>query len=111
MKKLFLILILIVLSVFSTLKAQLFPIRSAEHCITSTLPLTYKDTLFIEDLIGEGQHPSPVVLDCFVIKFSEWHYIITYKLKDCEKVYVIKDGYIGPIYVYKGKEVTVLTED
>lgn len=76
-----------------------------------TLPLTYKDTLFIEDLIGEGLHPSPVVLDCFVIKFSEWHYIISYKLTDYDKTYVIKDGYIGPIYIYKGDKVTILTDN
>ena len=108
MKRLFLILIL---SGFTNLKAQLFPIRSSEKCMQGTLPLTYKDTLFIEDLIGEGLHPSPVVLDCFVIKFSEWHYIISYKLVDCEKTYVIKEGYIGPIYIYKGDKVTILTED
>jgi hypothetical protein len=108
MKKLFLILFL---CGFTNLKAQLFPIRSSEKCMQGTLPLTKKDTLFIEDLIGEGLHPSPVVLDCFVIKFSEWNYIISYKLTDCEKAYVIKDGYIGPIYIYKGDKVEILTDN
>ena len=104
MKKLFFILIL---SGFSNLKAQLFPIKSSEVF----LPLTLSDTIFVEDLIGEGKHPSPKVLDCFVFKFSEWNYIISYKLLEEDRTYVIKNGYIGPIYIYKGEEVTILKED
>ena len=104
MKKLFFILIL---SGFSNLKAQLFPIKSSEVF----LPLTLSDTIFVEDLIGEGKHPSPKVLNCFVFKFSEWNYIISYKLPEEDRTYVIKDGYIGPIYIYKGEEVTILKED
>ena len=104
MKKLFLILIL---TGFSNLKAQLFPIRSLEVF----LPLNLSDTIFVEDLIGEGKHPSPKVLDCFVYKFSEWNYIISYKLPEEERTYIIKNGYIGPIYIHKGSEVTILKED
>ena len=104
MKKLFFILIL---SGFSNLKAQLFPIKGSEFF----MPLTLSDTIFVEDLIGEGKHPSPKVLDCFVFKFSEWNYIISYKLPEEDRTYVIKDGYIGPIYIYKGEEVTILKED
>ena len=104
MKKLFFILIL---SGFSNLKAQLFPIKGSEFF----MPLTLSDTIFVEDLIGEGKHPSPKVLDCFVFKFSEWNYIISYKLLEEERTYVIKNGYIGPIYIYKGEEVTILKED
>ena len=104
MKKIFLLLIL---SGFSSLKAQLFPIKGSEFF----MPLTLSDTIFVEDLIGEGKHPSPKVLDCFVFKFSEWNYIISYKLTEEDRTYVIKDGYIGPIYIYKGQEVTILKED
>ena len=104
MKKLFFILIL---SGFSSLEAQLFPIKGSEFF----MPLTLSDTIFVEDLIGEGKHPSPKVLDCFVFKFSEWNYIISYKLLEEERTYVIKNGYIGPIYIYKGEEVTILKED
>ena len=104
MKKLILILIL---SGFSNLKAQLFPIKGSEFF----MPLSLSDTIFVEDLIGEGKHPSPKVLDCFVFKFSEWNYIISYKLPEEDRTYVIKDGYIGPIYIYKGEEVTILKED
>lgn len=104
MKKLFFILIL---SGFSNLKAQLFPIKGSEFF----MPLTLSDTIFVEDLIGEGKHPSPKVLNCFVFKFSEWNYIISYKLPEEDRTYVIKDGYIGPIYIYKGEEVTILKED
>ena len=104
MKKLFFILIL---NGFSNLKAQLFPIKSSEVF----LPLTLSDTIFVEDLIGEGKHPSPKVLDCFVFKFSEWNYIISYKLPEEDRTYVIKDGYIGPIYIYKREEITILKED
>jgi len=104
MKKLFLILIV---CGFSNLKAQLFPIKSLE----GMMPLTLSDTVFVEDLIGEGKHPSPKVLNCFVFKFSEWNYIISYKLPEEDRTYVIKDGYIGPIYIYKGEEVTILKED
>lgn len=104
MKKLFFILIL---NGFSNLKAQLFPIKGSEVF----LPLTLSDTIFVEDLIGEGKHPSPKVLNCFVFKFSEWNYIISYKLPEEDRTYVIKDGYIGPIYIYKGEEVTILKED
>jgi hypothetical protein len=104
MKKIFLLLIL---SGFSSLKAQLFPIKGSEFF----MPLTLSDTIFVEDLIGEGKHPSPKVLDCFVFKFSEWNYIISYKLPEEDRTYVIKDGYIGPIYIYKGQEVTILKED
>ena len=75
------------------------------------MPLTLSDTVFVEDLIGEGKHPSPKVLNCFVFKFSEWNYIISYKLPEEDRTYVIKDGYIGPIYIYKGEEVTILKED
>ena len=105
MKRLFLILIL---CGFTNLKAQLFPIRSNDSV---SLPLLLSDTIFIEDLIGEGKHPSPKVLDCFVFKFSEWNYIISYKLPEEERTYIIKDGYIGPIYIHKGLEVTILKED
>jgi len=104
MKKLFLILIV---CGFSNLKAQLFPIKSLE----GMMPLTLSDTLFVEDLIGEGKHPSPKVLDCFVFKFSEWNYVISYKLPEEERTYIIKDGYIGPIYIHKGSEITILKED
>jgi hypothetical protein len=104
MKKLFFILIL---SGFSTLKAQLFPIKG----LPGFMPLTVSDTLFIEDLIGEGKHPSPKVLDCFVFKFSEWNYVITYKLTDREQLYIIKDGYIGDIYIFKDNKVEILRED
>ena len=104
MKKLILILIL---SGFSNLKAQLFPIKSSEVF----LPLNLSDTIFVEDLIGEVKHPSPKVLDCFVFKFSEWNYIITYKLPDREQLYVIKDGYIGDIYIFKNNKVEILRED
>lgn len=104
MKKLFFILIL---SGFSNLKAQLFPIKGFE----AFKPLTLEDTLFIEDLIGEGKHPSPKVLDCFVFKFSEWNYVITYKLPDREQLYIIKDGYIGDIYIFKDNKVEILKED
>ena len=104
MKKLFFILIL---NGFSNLKAQLFPIKGSEFF----MPLTLSDTIFVEDLIGEGKHPSPKVLNCFVFKFSEWNYIISYKLPEEDRTYVIKDGYIGPIYIYKGEEVTILKED
>jgi len=104
MKKL--ILILIVCG-FSNLKAQLFPIKSLE----GMMPLTLSDTIFVEDLIGEGKHPSPKVLDCFVFKFSEWNYVISYKLPEEERTYIIKDGYIGPIYIHKGSEITILKED
>lgn len=104
MKKLFFILLL---SGFLNLKAQLFPIKGSEFF----MPLSLSDTIFVEDLIGEGKHPSPKVLDCFVFKFSEWNYIISYKLPEEDRTYVIKDGYIGPIYIYKGEEVTILKED
>ena len=104
MKKLFFILIL---SGFSSLEAQLFPIKGSEFF----MPLTLSDTIFVEDLIGEGKHPSPKVLDCFVFKFSEWNYIITYKLLDREQLYVIKDGYIGDIYIFKNNKVEILKED
>ena len=104
MKKLILILIL---SGLLNLKAQLFPIKSSEVF----LPLNLSDTIFVEDLIGEGKHPSPKVLDCFVFKFSEWNYIITYKLPDREQLYVIKDGYIGDIYIFKNNKVEILRED
>lgn len=112
MKKLFLI--LLSLTCYS-LSAQLFPIMGADYLNTKEksgfLPLNLKDTLFVEDLIGEGQENPPKVLQCFVFKMSEWNYIISYKLIDCEKTYLIKDGYIGPIYIYKNNEVTVLTEN
>lgn len=75
------------------------------------MPLTLSDTIFVEDLIGEGKHPSPKVLDCFVFKFSEWNYIISYKMPEEDRTYIIKDGYIGPIYIYKEGKVTVLKED
>lgn len=106
MKKLFFILIL---SGFVDLKAQLFPIRAvcSDSCVKFER-LTCSDTLFIEDLIGEGNPNPPKVIDCFVFKFSEWNMIISYKLQDCEKTYLIKDGYIGPIYVYEKDKVTVL---
>jgi hypothetical protein len=105
MKKLFLLLFL---CGFTNLKAQLFPIKSFD---SMSMPLTLSDTLFIEDLIGEGKHPSPKVLDCFVFKFSEWNYVITYKLPDREQLYIIKDGYIGDIYIFKGDKVEILKED
>lgn len=108
MKKLFFILIL---SGFVDLKAQLFPIRTVCSDGCTFKNLTCSDTLFVEDLIGEGNPNPPKVLDCFVIKFSEWNMIISYRLEDCEKTYCIKDGYIGPIYIYKDKKVTILTED
>lgn len=110
MKKLFLI---ITFALVGKLSAQLFPIRSVDSfaCDRCSLPLNLQDTIFIEDLIGEGKHPSPKVLDCFVFKFSEWNYIITYKLPEEERSYIIKDGYIGPIYIYKGNDVTILKED
>jgi hypothetical protein len=104
MKKL--ILILIVCG-FNSLKAQLFPIKGSEFF----MPLTLSDTIFVEDLIGEGKHPSPKVLNCFVFKFSEWNYVITYKLTDRDQLYVIKDGYIGDIYIFKGDKVEILRED
>ena len=104
MKKLFLILIV---CGFSNLKAQLFPIKGSEFF----MPLTLSDTVFVEDLIGEGKHPSPKVLDCFVFKFSEWNYVISYKLPEEERTYIIKDGYIGPIYIHKGSEIIILKED
>jgi len=104
MKKL--ILILIVCG-FNSLKAQLFPIKGSEFF----MPLTLSDTIFVEDLIGEGKHPSPKVLNCFVFKFSEWNYVITYKLTDRDQLYVIKDGYIGDIYIFKGDKVKILRED
>jgi hypothetical protein len=47
----------------------------------------------------------------FVYKFSEWNYIISYKLPKEERTYIIKDGYIGPIYIHKGSEITILKED
>lgn len=99
-----------ILIVFFTVKystAQCFTIKSFK----GLEPLNLQDTIFIEDLIGEGQDPSPKVLSCFVFKYSEWNYLITYKLTDCEKLYVIKDGYIGPIYIYQDNKVTILTED
>lgn len=105
MKKLFFILLL---SGFLNLKAQLFPIKS---CDALSMPLTLSDTIFIEDLIGEGKDPSPKVLYCFVFKFSEWNYVITYKLPDREQLYVIKGGYIGDIYIFKGDKVEILRED
>jgi hypothetical protein len=37
--------------------------------------------------------------------------IISYKLQDCEKTYLIKDGYIGPIYIYEKDKVTVLEDE
>jgi len=104
MKKLILVALLFIAK---SSTAQCFPIRAFSE-LPGFLPLSYQDTLFIEDLIGEGQDPLPEVLDCFVFKYSEWNYLITYKLKDCEKLYVIKDGYIGPIYIYKDKKVQVL---
>lgn len=75
------------------------------------MPLTLSDTIFVEDLIGEGKHPSPKVLDCFVFKFSEWNYIISYKMPAEDRTYIIKDGYIGPIYIYKDNKIEILTED
>lgn len=111
MKKLFFTLLM---TYCSASYAQLFPIRSfdcSNRATNSFKPLTCEDTLFIEDLIGEGKSNPPKVLDCFVTKFSEWNMLICYKLVDCEMVYVIKDGYIGPIYIYKGKEVTVLKDE
>jgi len=104
MKKIFLLLIV---CGFSNLKAQLFPIKSLE----GMMPLTLSDTLFVEDLIGEGKHPSPKVLNCFVFKFSEWNYVITYKLPDRDQLYIIKDGYIGDIYIFKDNKVEILRED
>lgn len=110
MKKLIFILTLIS---STELVGQCFPIRSVDNhqCDVCSLPLSFQDTLFIEDLIGEGKHPSPAVLDCFVFKFSEWNFVITYKLKDEERTYIIKEGYIGPIFIYKDKSVTILKED
>lgn len=109
MKKLFFILIL---SGFVDLKAQLFPIRAvcSDSCVKFER-LTCSDTLFIEDLIGEGNPNPPKVIDCFVFKFSEWNMIISYRLENCEKTYLIKNGYIGPIYVYEKDKVTVLEEN
>lgn len=109
MKKLFFILIL---SGFVDLKAQLFPIRTlcSDTCVKFQR-LTCSDTFFVEDLIGEGMDNPPKVLDCFVFKFSEWNMIISYKLENCEKTYLIKDGYIGPIYIYEKNKVTVLEDN
>lgn len=109
MKRLFFILIL---SGFVDLKAQLFPIRTlcSDTCVKFQR-LTCSDTLFVEDLIGEGNPNPPKVIDCFVFKFSEWNMIISYKLENCEKTYLIKDGYIGPIYIYEKDKVTVLQDN
>lgn len=111
MKKLITVILLLFLCL--SVKGQCFPIRSVDNhqCDVCSLPLSLEDTLFIEDLIGEGKHPSPAVLDCFVFKFSEWNFVITYKLKDEERTYIIKEGYIGPIFIYKDKSVTILKED